>query len=724
MQLRLYPMSPARILFCLALINIVSAAPLPEPRVVTTDYHGFKVDDPYRYFEERGNPEVAAWARTLSDETFAKLAAIPERARIAKLIDEADKILGDSVGTIQQPVAGDYYFLMRRQDDAIELLFHQESGGKPILLLDPRTIENGGGSPATISHFSLSPNRKYLAAGITAGGSENGNLYVIDAATGAVLEGPFDRARWGPAEWLPDSSGFFYNRLQKLGPGADRQETFQRSTVFHHRLGTAENEDRPIFGIGVNPGVEVKPQDLVFAWPLGDSGWVAATSVTGVSADDIMHLARLDEVLAGKAKWRQVTERADLVGAMSGHSVTFHGDHLYLVTRKDAPNGRIVRLNLKGDVFAEMETVFQAPSGAIQELAGNRDALYVRVLDGGPSRLFRLRWEALDQPQALEMPEAGRISLHGGIGAYPKLPGVDFTLSSWTRPPRHYRIEAGGTRAELLALPQVTEPPVCGNLVSREITVKGHDGTLIPVSIVHRKDLPRERTHPLLLSGYGSYGISSEPGFKYTDAALLEMGAIKAVAHVRGGGELGDKWRLAGYRQTKPNTWKDMISAAEGLVAEGYATPRQICIHGRSAGGITVGRALSEKPEAFGAVLIGVGLLDTVRAETTPNGVPNVPEFGSVETKEGFAALYAMSAYHHVKDGAKYPPTFLYHGANDTRVELWQSLKMSARLIAAQETPDVLLRIDYNTGHGSGMSRKQANDLQADLFAFFFSRCR
>lgn len=717
-------MSSARILLYLTVVNIVLAAPPPEPRVVTTDYHGMKVDDPYRHFEERGNTEVAAWARTLSDETFAKLADIPERARISKLIDEADKILGDSVGTIQQPVAGDYYFLMRRQDDVIELLFRQEPGGKPVLLLDPRTIEDGGGSPVTIGHFSLSPNRKYLAVGITTGGSENANLYVIDAATGAVLEGPIDRARWGPAQWLPDGSGFIYTRLQKLGPDADRQETFQRSIVFHHRLGTAENEDRPIFGIGVNPEVEVKPADLVFARPLGDSGWVVATSVTGVSADYIVHLARLDEVLAGRAKWRQVADRADLVGSMRGASSTLHGDHLFLLTRKDAPNGRIVRLNLKGEAFGEMETIFQAPSGAIQELAGNGDALYVRVLDGGPSRLFRLPWGALDQPQALEMPEEGRISLHGGIGAYPMLPGVSFTLSSWTRPPRHYRIEAGDARVQLIDLPQVAEPPVCGNLVSRQIRVKGHDGTLIPVSIVHRKDLPRDRTHPLLLVGYGSYGLSIEPGFSHTDAALLEMGAIKAVAHVRGGGELGDTWRLAGFRNNKPNTWKDMISAAEGLVAEGYTTPRQICIHGRSAGGITVGRALSEKPEAFGAVLIGVGLLDTVRAETTPNGVPNVPEFGSVKTKEGFEILHAMSAYHHLADGAKYPSTLLYHGANDTRVELWQSLKMTARLLAVQEAPDVLLRIDYHTGHGSGASRRQANDLHADLFAFFISRCR
>jgi prolyl oligopeptidase len=287
------------------------------------------------------------------------------------------------------------------------------------------------------------------------------------------------------------------------------------------------------------------------------------------------------------------------------------------------------------------------------------------------------------------------------------------------------KLEAGGTAPLPLDLPQLAEPPICKNLVSRETTMEGHDGVRIPVSITQRKDLAEGRPHPVMLIGYGAYGMSSEPSFSSQDAALLGMGGIKVVAHVRGGGELGDAWRLAGTKKTKPNTWLDLISVAEGVVKEGLSTPKQICIHGRSAGGITAGRTLTAKPEAIGAALIGVGCLDTVRAENSPNGIPNIPEFGSVATKEGFEALYEMSAYHHVKEGLRYPPVMLYHGANDTRVELWQSLKMAARLTAARKDGgEVLMRIDYELGHGSGASRKQETQLQADLLTFFFSRCR
>jgi prolyl oligopeptidase len=335
-----------------------------------------------------------------------------------------------------------------------------------------------------------------------------------------------------------------------------------------------------------------------------------------------------------------------------------------------------------------------------------------------------MRWEAMGKPEEIAMPEEGRITLHGGNSA-PRFPGLGLSLGSWTRPARNYRTSESDQTVRLMELPQPAEPPICKDLVSRETMMPGHDGVMIPVSIVHRKDVPKDGKRPVLLSGYGAYGLTIEPGFRTPDVALFEMGAIKVVAHVRGGGELGDEWRKAGFQKTKPNTWKDMISVAEGLVKEGYTTPKQICIQGGSAGGITVGRAMTEKPEAIGAVLCGVGCLDALRFENSPNGIPNLPEFGSVKTKEGFEALREMSAYEHVKPGVKYPPVLFYHGANDTRVELWQSLKMTARLLAAQGADaDVLLRVDYQLGHGSGASRKQENEQQADLLAFFFSRCR
>jgi prolyl oligopeptidase len=718
-------MKALRILPFLLPVGPLPAIPLPEARVVTTDYHGVKVDDPYRYFGDKDNPEVAAWARALTEKSLAALSQVPERGKIMKIIENADAVQGDRVGWVAQPRPGEYFFLMRRQGEQVEQLFHQKPGGKPELVLDPRKIVDGKGSPVTIKHFSISPDVEHLAVAVTSGGGEDADLYVISLADGKVTEGPFSRARWGPAEWLPDSSGFFQTRLQDLAPGADPLQKFQKSRVYLHRLGTPEKDDRAVFGFGTEDGTGVKPADIVSLSPMGTSGWVLSSNGTGVSSDDIHHIARLDEVIAGTARWRKICDRSHLVGSMGGGAVELHGDHLYILSRKDAPNGRVLRISIDELDFAKAETVYTSPRGSIQGIKVAREGLYVRYLDGGPSRLVRLRWDAPDKPEAITMPGDGRISLHGNIGAYPDLEGIGVSFSSWTGPTKLLRVPADGTVAETLDLPQQAEPAISKELISRETTMPGHDGVEIPVSIIHRKDLPQDGRRPVLLGAYGAYGISIEPGFRPSDAAIYDMGGIRVVAHVRGGGELGDEWRLAGFQKTKPNTWKDVISVAEGLVREGYTTPAHICIQGASAGGITVGRAMTEKPDAVGAVLCGVGCMDAIRMENSPNGIPNLAEFGSVKTKEGFGALLEMSAYAHVKPGVKYPPILFYHGANDTRVELWQSLKMTARLISAQG-PDapVLLRVDYHLGHGSGSSRKQENEQQADLLAFFFSRCK
>jgi prolyl oligopeptidase len=195
---------------------------------------------------------------------------------------------------------------------------------------------------------------------------------------------------------------------------------------------------------------------------------------------------------------------------------------------------------------------------------------------------------------------------------------------------------------------------------------------------------------------------------------------------VRGGGEFGEAWHLAGQKLTKPNTWRDLIACAEFLIERRFTRKEKLAIEGRSAGGVTVGRALTERPDLFAAVVPVVGLLDALRFEFTPNGPPNVPEFGSVKTDAGFKGLLSMSALHHVKDGTKYPSVLLMHGVNDPRVDVWQSAKMAARLQAATamdaNANPILLRLDYDAGHGVGSSRLQRDMEMADIYSFLLWR--
>jgi prolyl oligopeptidase len=252
------------------------------------------------------------------------------------------------------------------------------------------------------------------------------------------------------------------------------------------------------------------------------------------------------------------------------------------------------------------------------------------------------------------------------------------------------------------------------------VLVPSHDGVKVPLSIVHRRDLALDGSHPTILSGYGAYGFSAHVNFDAINLAWLERGGVLATAHVRGGGAFGKHWHHAGRKLTKPNTWKDFIACAEYLVREKYTSPAKLAGQGGSAGGILIGRAITERPDLFAAARISVGCTDMMRFETTMNGPPNVPEFGSTAKEDEFKALFAMSTLHQIKDGTRYPAVLLTHGINDPRVEPWMSAKATARFQAATASgKPVLFRVDYHAGHGIGSTRKQRQEELADVWSFF-----
>jgi prolyl oligopeptidase len=242
---------------------------------------------------------------------------------------------------------------------------------------------------------------------------------------------------------------------------------------------------------------------------------------------------------------------------------------------------------------------------------------------------------------------------------------------------------------------------------------------MVPLSIIHKSDIILNGNNPTLIGGYGGYGMSIGVFFNPLNIAWIERGGVYAIAHVRGGGEYGKEWHLAGQKLTKPNTWKDFIACAEYLIDKGYTSKERIAGQGGSAGGILIGRAITERPDLFAAAIINVGVLDAIRSETTTNGVPNIPEMGTVTNEDGFKGLYEMSSYHHVLDGMNYPAVLLTHGMNDPRVEPWMTAKMTARLQAATASgKPILFRVEYGAGHGIGSTRDQYLKEYADEFAF------
>jgi prolyl oligopeptidase len=295
-------------------------------------------------------------------------------------------------------------------------------------------------------------------------------------------------------------------------------------------------------------------------------------------------------------------------------------------------------------------------------------------------------------------------------------------MQSWTKSPAFYFYDPNRkTVTDAMLLP--ASPVDFSGVEWVRVMAKSHDGTMIPLTIIHKRGLKRDGKNPTFLEGYGAYGFSINPNFNPVFIPWLERGGVVAFPSIRGGGEYGKEWHLAGFQKTKPNSWKDYIACAEYLVREGYSSPAYLAAYGGSAGGIVVGNAIIERPDLFGAAFLNAGYMNPLRAETTPNGIASVPEFGSVKTQEGFNALRTMDSYQNVRDGIAYPAVLLMHGINDQRVAPWMSAKMAARLQAATSSDKpILLRIDYDAGHGVGLTRQQRNEEQADIYAFLFQQ--
>jgi prolyl oligopeptidase len=425
-----------------------------------------------------------------------------------------------------------------------------------------------------------------------------------------------------------------------------------------------------------------------------------------------LYVAPLQSLNGSLTIWHRICDVADEVVEFA-----VHGDEVYLLTAHDAPRYQVARTSLAAPDFARAQTVVPAGKAVIQSIHAARDALYVGVLDGGLGKVLRVPFDAPAKVEPIDLP-AGASSGHA-VAAEVDVDGVLIATASWTRGGKLYAFDPNPRALTDTGLRPPGKFDDVPGYESTEVQVVSHDGVRVPLSILHKSGIKLDGSHPTLVGGYGGYGMVMSPHFNPTSLAWLERGGVLAFAHVRGGGEFGKAWHEAGRKATKPNTWRDFIACCEYLVKQGYTSPAKLAGQGGSAGGILIGRAITERPDLFAAAIVNVGCTDMLRMETTTNGVPNIPEFGTVKTSDGFKGLYEMSTYAHVVDGTRYPAVLLAHGINDPRVEPWMSAKMTARLQAATGSgKPVLFRVDYDAGHGIGSTRRQRQALQADEWAF------
>jgi prolyl oligopeptidase len=521
-----------------------------------------------------------------------------------------------------------------------------------------------------------------------------------------VLPDRIDRAQYAFPSWLPDGSGFFFNRLAE-GAAAGTTDYYKNSVCWLHKLGTDSKSDIKVLARGLFEDVAIQEIEFPIVIPQPGSNHVVAFLFAGVQNEITMYVNSLEAASKGRGGWKNICVPDDKVTGG-----TFRGDDIYLVTYKNAPRYRVLHVKAASPAIAGAREVVAQGNTVIQNVYAAKDAIYVQELDGGVGRIRKLAADGRVTPVAL--PFDGTIS---SVYADTRHEGVWFQLQSWMRPATVFQAAASGavTDMKLATQPDIDVSPY----ESTRIFATAKDGTKIPVSVVYRRGMKRDGSAPALIDAYGSYGITEDAYFRPRFIAWLEQGGVWATAHVRGGGEFGREWHEGGRLLTKHNTWGDLIAAGEHLIADGWTSAAKLAIRGGSAGGITVGRAMTERPDLFAAVISEVGVSNTLRAEFSQNGPPNIPEFGSVTTADGFKGLHAMDAYLHVEDGRKYPAVMLTTGMTDPRVDPWQAAKMAARLQRATASGrPVLLRIDFQAGHGLGSTRAQIDELYGDVFAF------
>lgn len=689
------------------------SAPTTRINVVENTYHGERVEDPYRWLEDWNDEEVKSW--TGGQNTYARnvLGGLPERPIVHARLTEILKSKESTQYYSLRMAGEETLFAMKRDpQNQQSVLVKMGTDGDPrneSVFIDPNAIDASGGT--TIDWYKPSHSGELIAVSMSSGGSESGDVSVYEVASGSQVDVVVERVNGGTAggdlAWFQNDSGFFYTRYPRAGERDDEDMSFYQQ-VWKHTLGEPIEDDQYVIGKHFPRIAEVrlkadKASGRLIVWVQdGDSN-------------------RFELYLRQKnGDWNKFSEFGDgVIQAEFGRE-----DSIYVISRAGAPRGRILRIDAASpDIGTAEELVPQGKDTLAHSFyyefspslmsAGNR--LYAIYETGGPTelRVFSLDGEALAAPRQKDVSTAFGLSSAGGSDVY-------FGSTSYVSISEWSRFDASDSTTSTLALSSESPVDYSDVDVVRDFATS-KDGTKIPINILLPKGTQRDGTHAILVTGYGGYGISMNPGYSMSRHILFEHGVLYAQANLRGGGEFGEEWHRQGNLTNKQNVFDDFEAVIRFLVENKYAAADRVAIVGGSNGGLLMGATVTQNPDLVAAVVSHVGIYDSLRVELDPNGEFNIPEFGTVKDAEQFAALYAYSPYHNIKKGLSYPPILLPTGENDPRVDPYHSRKFTARLQAAQgDDSVVLLRTSGDTGHGGGTPLDEVVELLTDQYAFVF----
>ncbi len=685
-------------------VSLAEHAPDTPKKPVATEYNGLTVEDPYQWLENDDDSQVKAWSSVQNQRTRKYLDSLPDRAAIEKqLSDWYAKTSPSYFSLVSRPgILFAMKFQPPKQQPMLVTLASADDLKSEKIVLDPNVLDTKGAT--TIDWFVPSLDAKCVAVSLSTGGSEDGTLHFYETATGKALPDAIAHVQYptagGSAAWNADGTGVYYTRFPRKGERPDADLNFYQQ-IYFHKLGTPDTDDTYSIGKDFPRIAEITLQSS------RDGKYFLATVANGDGGDFEHFLLGPDGI------WKQITQFSDQIKlARLGRD-----DAIYLLSRAEAPRGKILRLPLEVPELRNAAEIVSAGEAVIEQTVPSNDALYTGDLLGGPSQIRRFDLNGKNAtvipiPQISSVQEM--LALENG--------SLLFRDVSYTAPAAWFQCSAGKTDPAKTAL-RSTSPVSLADIEVRRELATSKDGTKIPLNILFRKGTKRDGQNPTLLYGYGGYGISMSPNFDFTRRLWFNLGGVYVVANIRGGGEFGEEWHKAGNLTKKQNVFDDFAAAAEYLIKEKYTRSEKLAIQGGSNGGLLMGALITQRPDLFRAVVSSVGIYDMLRVELAPNGAFNVTEFGTVQNPEQFKALYAYSPYHHVVDGTKYPAVLMMTGANDGRVAPYHSRKMTARLIAANKSENpILLRTSSSAGHGIGTALSERIKQVADIYAFLFAQ--
>jgi prolyl oligopeptidase len=686
-------------------MSISAAVPPTEKKPVTDEYHGVKVVDEYRWLEDGDSAAVKAWTSAQNQYSRTWLDSRVDRSGIeSKLKAMYAQDTPSHTGLVARPgLLFALKFQPPKQQRLLVTLTSPNDLASEKTVLDPNEIEPKG--QVAMDWFVPSPDGKLIAVCLSEHGSEDGTLHFYRTNTGEPLPDQIKRVQYptggGSAAWTLDSKGIFYTRYPHAGERPEADLNFYQQ-IYFHELG------KPVSSDDYSAGKDFPRIAEIELHTSDDGRWLLASVANGDGGEFSHHLRETK----ADSPWRQITRHEDGIKEID---FSHDGAALYLRSVKDSPRGKLLRMSTTG-MLSAAKVIVPESEAVIEGFLLTAKHLFIADMIGGPSRIRQLDLDGSHE-SIVPMPVASGL---GGLLVMDER--LLFRQTSFVAPPAWMLYDPAQTSVEKTALFNTSPVDFSDIEAVREFAIS-KDGTKVPINILRRKGTPLDGSNPTLLYAYGGYGHCMRPSFNFEHRLWFDRGGIYVVANIRGGGEYGEEWHLAGNLTKKQNVFDDFTACAEHLIQRGYTRAEKLAVEGGSNGGLLMGAFLTQHPQLARAVVAHVGLYDMLRVELDPNGAFNVTEFGTVKDPAQFRALHAYSPFHQVKNGTAYPAVFFLAGETDGRVNPAHSRRMTARLQAATTSDHpILARFSSASGHGMGTALSEKIAQKADVLAFLFDQ--